>query len=98
MMLINSQNITMIKNIKTTTQVHSVKYSPDGKYLAYTSTNNGLRILRTSNFSFVNSTTVDFIPSAIAYALAYSHDQTKIAYSIAKTPNSSIRIVLLPNS
>jgi len=81
---VNSQNI-YIKNVFVTVKViDSVKYSPDGKYLAYTCRNSRLVILNATDYTEIRSTSVGF--GAIhnfAGGLAFSRQTpNKLAYNL----------------
>jgi len=77
--------------------VQSVKFSPDGKYLAYNAAGDGLVILNGTTFSFINSTTTDFGGKS-ALAMAYSKDQQKLYYHIFTSMSYGTRPVSSPNN
>ena len=80
------------KEFSTPNVIGSIDYSPDGNYLAVLQTNLGLSIYRTSDFSYVNSTNLNFSGS-FGIAVKYSHDQSLIAYAGNHSLNTPVVIV-----
>ena len=82
------------KIINRNKYVNTIRYSPDGRYLASTEKVIGLSVYSTDDYSLVNSTNIDFADGVNnGFALDYSNDQTLIAYSVHRASPTKIRII-----
>jgi len=75
-----------------------VKYSLDGKYIAYIAMNQGLIILNASTFSSVASSSSDFTGLRRSYPLSYSRDQNKLYYHIHSSYSIGTRPISLSDT
>ena len=73
-----------------TNNLHSVRFSPDSKYLAYSEATNGIAIYNASSYQLINSTNAGF---GFAYAMSFSRDSSKIAYNIHTSSTTGPRII-----
>jgi len=85
-----AQSFNLIKNFTTSSPVRSVRYSPDGKMIAFSQNTIGIRIHNSSDFSYINGTNQDF---GNAFAMTFSRDSLQIAYHVFVNVSIGTRIV-----
>jgi len=87
----------LINTIDTSAQTRSVKYSPDGKFIAYM-TNAEIGIIDSSSLALIFFSNSDFGGGATARALAYKKNQLQLYYNIFSTSPFGTRIVNDPDN
>jgi len=78
-----SQQITEIRNITQVQNIHSVRFSPDGKYLALTPYGQGVRVFNATSYNLVGSNNNDL---GEGYAMTFTRDSTKVVYNTWTDP------------
>ena len=87
-----------IANFSTPNVTHSVKFSPDGKMIAYAAEVSGFYLVNSTDYTTIWSNNVDFVNGGLSYAITFAPDQSKVFYSTLKLNDQSTRVVTLANN